>query len=299
MTENQISCFLTCAETKSLSKASLVLFCASQAISKSILKLEEELSCQLFLRTVQGLALTEAGKDYYNYFKSFRQQFQQTLNTMQYIYESMKLNFTLGLSDYIDPYGKIFPYLRGFADQHPATAFRYLQMDNHALLSGIEDGTIDLAIMCDSQISNRLENHVEAFAPENLCLFLPMCFGEDGRTEFTLFDSPYAAWSAQQWEATAKRLASKHISANLKRLIHLPNLKSTVVNVENGCGMGVCDANFGYAMVENPHMRHTSIGMKSSLVCVWSKKNENPLLEEFASHLHQCVRGELRPAENE
>ena len=299
MTDTQISCFLACAEMRSLSKASQALYCAPQAISKSVLKMEEELGCQMFFRTAQGLSLTEAGIEYYNYFKSFRQQFHQTIHTMQHVYEVMRLNFTLGLSNYIDPYGKIFPYIRSFADRHPSTAFRYLHLDNQALLAGLEEGTIDLAIMCDSQIPNRIENHVEAFASEDLRLFFPERRAEGECTEFTLLDSPYAAWSSQQWEATAKRLASKHIPANLRQIIHLPNLKSTIVNLEHGYGMAVCDANFGYATAERSSMNHVSIGMKSSLACVWNEKNENPLLAEFSLHLHQCARGEPQPAQHE
>ena len=51
----------TVGETKSIRKASEKLFVSQQAISQSIMKLEDEYSVPLLNRSVHGVTLTEAG----------------------------------------------------------------------------------------------------------------------------------------------------------------------------------------------------------------------------------------------
>ncbi|WP_130833432.1 LysR substrate-binding domain-containing protein [[Erwinia] mediterraneensis] len=64
---NAILAFKTAAEAGSLAKAALALSLTPAAISQQIRQLELQLSTQLFLRTQQGVQLTEAGKEYLRY----------------------------------------------------------------------------------------------------------------------------------------------------------------------------------------------------------------------------------------
>lgn len=58
----QLRYFVTLAQTGNMTNASRSLFITQQALSKAILKLEEELGVPLFERTQQGVRLTEYGK---------------------------------------------------------------------------------------------------------------------------------------------------------------------------------------------------------------------------------------------
>ena len=58
----QLRYFMTLAQTGNMTNASRSLYITQQALSKAILKLEEELEVPLFERTQQGVRLTEYGK---------------------------------------------------------------------------------------------------------------------------------------------------------------------------------------------------------------------------------------------
>lgn len=97
MTETQISCFMATAETKSVTKASEIIFRSPQAISKHIAHLEEELGCELFERSSKGVVLTPIGEEYYTYFRTNHNQLKHTLNTIHYMYDVMRLQFRIAM----------------------------------------------------------------------------------------------------------------------------------------------------------------------------------------------------------
>ncbi|MGN9153547.1 LysR substrate-binding domain-containing protein [Bariatricus sp. HCP3S3_E12] len=59
--------FITVAETRHLTKASKLLYMTPQGISKVIKNLENECDCELFLRTGNGMELSEAGRHFLKY----------------------------------------------------------------------------------------------------------------------------------------------------------------------------------------------------------------------------------------
>lgn len=63
----ELRTFLAVADTGSLSKASSILYMTPQGISKIILKLEESMQAQFFIRNTQGMTLTESGMAFYQY----------------------------------------------------------------------------------------------------------------------------------------------------------------------------------------------------------------------------------------
>lgn len=285
MNETQILCFLTTAESKSLTKASEKLFRSVQSLSKHIANLEKELNCELFERNFNGVKLTYAGVEYYNYFCTSRQQLNHTLNTIQYLYDIMKLNFHIGISTWLDPYGKIYQSVSDFVQNHPATNFDILCLSNQDLFAAVKDGSLDIVIVCNSQISVQPDNNVETFAREDLRLFISKHLRNSPESDYILYDASYGSWSQQQWNSTSQRLSQQYIDLKPRSFFHMPNLQSALINVENGCGMAVCDANFGYLTGENSELDNIPINMKSSLACVWNKCNENPLISEFLDFL--------------
>lgn len=291
MTETQIVCFLTAAESKSFTEASEKLFRSVQSLNKNIANLEQELNCILFERNFQGVSLTSMGKEYYAFFKASKVQFKHTLNTIKYMYEGMRSHFCVGISTWIDPFGKIYEALTEFKEMNPDTSFELLHQSNDELFSGMKNNEIDISIMCDSQIFDRAENFIETFANEDLCLFISNTLLEKERDAYILYDASYGPWSSQQWNFTSERLLNRHIHYDIQMVQHMPNLKSTVVNVENQGGMAVCDSNFGYLTESTPEMTRVPIQMESSLACVWNKHNEHPLIPEFTAFLKSFYEG--------
>ena len=64
MTTTQALYVLEVAACRSMSRAAQRLYVSQSAISQQIQKLEQELDCALFTRTVTGLELTAAGENF-------------------------------------------------------------------------------------------------------------------------------------------------------------------------------------------------------------------------------------------
>ena len=66
----QYRIFFEVAKAGSISKAAKLLYISQPAISKSILRLEENLEIALFTRTSKGVSLTPEGQIFYEYLQN-------------------------------------------------------------------------------------------------------------------------------------------------------------------------------------------------------------------------------------
>ena len=284
MNEILIETFLVTAESKSMAEAAQKLYRSPQSLSKIIDNLEKELGCTLFERSVKGVLLTKAGNEYYHFFKKTTQKFAQTLNTIHYIQESMRQNFRIGISPWIDPLGKIREVLLGFMERNPDTEFEFLLLPNEELQTDIRENRLDAAIICNTQVYGNAQTNIEDFATEDLYLFFPKSIPASDRSSQILFDASFGDWSRQQWNAVSERLSHRHVGAEIRHIAHMPNLISALINVENAAGMAVCDINFGYMSSAREEYGSLPIQMESSLALIWNKQNENPLIPEFLTY---------------
>ena len=82
MNVKDFNVFITVAETKHLTKASKLLYMTPQGISKVIKNLENECDCELFLRTGNGMELSEAGRHFLEYAKKAMKEYCDMRNEL-------------------------------------------------------------------------------------------------------------------------------------------------------------------------------------------------------------------------
>ena len=82
MNVKDFNVFITVAETKHLTKASKLLYMTPQGISKVIKNLENECDCELFLRTGNGMELSEAGRHSLEYAKKAMKEYFDMRNEL-------------------------------------------------------------------------------------------------------------------------------------------------------------------------------------------------------------------------
>ena len=91
----QLEYFLTVAECQSFKKAADQLFISRQALSQSIITLEEELSFPLFVRLKQGVILTLEGEQFVKYAEKMIEYYRKCLNISHELSSSVSQNFHL------------------------------------------------------------------------------------------------------------------------------------------------------------------------------------------------------------
>lgn len=79
MNSRQLDCFITLAEQKNFSQTSRLLFTTQSVVSYQMMKLEEELGFQLFIRDTHNVILTRAGENFYQVMVNLKEQYQQAV----------------------------------------------------------------------------------------------------------------------------------------------------------------------------------------------------------------------------
>lgn len=96
MNELQIKNFMTVAEEKSFSRAAERLFASQPNLSRSVSKLEDELGVVLFDRSGKKVQLTEAGREYYDFFRRTQMAFRQVSVTARKLHCNRLGNIRMG-----------------------------------------------------------------------------------------------------------------------------------------------------------------------------------------------------------
>ena len=72
-----VKCFLAVAEKSSVTQAAETLFIARQYVSKQIIRLEEELGSELFIRAHNSMLITRAGLIWFEYFTKIQHEYSK------------------------------------------------------------------------------------------------------------------------------------------------------------------------------------------------------------------------------
>lgn len=124
MNIRDLSLFQVIAKEKSLTKASKLLYMTPQGLSKVIKNLENELSCQLLVRTAKGTRLTESGECLAKYADKITADYGELRNEILHIQQRNH-----GVIDLLSAYGilrLVTPEcIQAFQKKYPEIEFHY------------------------------------------------------------------------------------------------------------------------------------------------------------------------------
>lgn len=293
MTQLQIDCFLAAVRTGSLTAAAREVYISPQAVSQHIQNLESELSAPLFTRSSSGVSLTPEGKEFLSFALRLTGLYSSTVNAIREQYRNMSRQLTIGLSDYIDVVGQISGGLTEFARLHPEAEIKGVQYSNREIMAAISDGSIDAAIMSDSQIFAGGDFDIYPFAREELRLYVshvpelpPDCTLKQAAEickSLPHLDASYGPWSDDEWLEIAKRMSAR-LGLSADRRVIMPNFRSVIETVGLTRCTAVCDARFGF-LQDTPELRSFPLDADASLCVVSERNNENPLIVEFRDYM--------------
>lgn len=151
--------FRTVAEEKNLTRASRLLYMTPQGISKVIKNLEKECDCELFLRTVNGMELSDCGKYFYEYVKKSEKEYHEMRNQIRRIKQKEQ-----GEVDLISAYGilrLVTPEcLWDFREKYPEIEFHYREYPDKQVERYFHSGEGNVAFTldpCDESLYDILE----------------------------------------------------------------------------------------------------------------------------------------------
>ena len=156
---NLYKIFYDVAQAGSLSSASKNLNISQPAISRSIKKLEDDLSVTLFYRTLNGMVLTEKGKELYGYVND---ACNSLLIAEKNIMEDSNLEkgrINIGLSDKVSILS-IIKGLNEFKNKYPKIEISIVNSDSTNLEKLLDNHEIDMIIDTNSNNNEEITNHL-------------------------------------------------------------------------------------------------------------------------------------------
>lgn len=178
--------FAIVVEQVSLNKASQLLNISQPALSRKIMKLEEELGVELFIRKGKRLELTKAGQICYDHAlekRHLERKFKQALHS--YKAAGSLSSLTIGAS--LTTLQSTLPDLiTVYLQDYPLTDIKLLTGKTHEIVSLVKDNKVDIGIVA-SQI-NATSLHCEPLFDDHLSLVLPAGHPLIDQTEITMQD---------------------------------------------------------------------------------------------------------------
>ncbi|MFD0696444.1 LysR family transcriptional regulator [Paenibacillus sp. GCM10027628] len=164
--------FAVVVEQASLNKASQLLNLSQPALSRKVMKLEEELGVELFIRKGKRLELTKVGQICYDHALELRhleRKFKQAIQT--YKAAGHHVSMTIGAS--LTTLQATLPDLiTDYVKDHPLTEIKLLTGKTHEVVTMVKEKKVDIGIV--ASLINASGLHCEPLFDDHLCLVLPL-----------------------------------------------------------------------------------------------------------------------------
>lgn len=130
----------------SISKAANFLYISQPAVTKSIKKLEEELSITLFYRTPKGVTLTENGNIFFSFIKNGVESFINGENKLTALNNLETGLLRIGASTTITKYF-LLPYIEKFHKEYPKIDISITNHLTNTMISLLKNGSLDILVV--------------------------------------------------------------------------------------------------------------------------------------------------------
>lgn len=181
---NLYKIFYDVAQYGSVSTASKNLLISQPAISRSIKKLEEDLNVTLFYRTLNGMVLTEKGKELLGYVEDACNSLRIGERTMMETNNLVKGKLSIGVPSHIASF-YIFDKIKKFHKDYPQIEVSIISRCTAELIKLLENHEIDFVIDTSPISGNEKELCIEELIHVNHCF---VCLSSDSYQATSLKD---------------------------------------------------------------------------------------------------------------
>lgn len=148
--------FYTVAKAGNISKASKELYVSQPAISKDILRLEENLKTTLFYRNSRGVTLTPEGEVLFEHISSAMESLKHGEEALQKVNVLGIGHISIGVSTTLCKY-ILLSYLKPFVQQNPHIRITIQCQSTFHTLKLLEDNKIDVGLIGHPGVEKNLD----------------------------------------------------------------------------------------------------------------------------------------------
>ena len=138
--------FYNVAKNKNISKTANELLISQPSISKSIKNLEDQVGCQLFIRSKYGVILTEEGKIFYDQIKTAMEIINNAELKLKEIINVEAGVLNIGVSHTLTQ-KYLMPYIKLFHKEYPKIKLNIITGPTQTLFAKARNGLVDFIIL--------------------------------------------------------------------------------------------------------------------------------------------------------
>lgn len=287
--------FITVADTGSLGQAAQVLHVAQPALSRQIRLLEESVGVPLMMRTSRGMALTPAGRAYYDSARTLLHDAEAAGARAASVGRGDVGHLRLGFSEVYAWHPEALRALRQYRQVSPGVTFTIEAMLSGEVTRRVLDGELDLAL---------------AFAPatQSDAALATGAWLTDDYLLAVHEDSPWAAAPPQRMAqlndtdfVLFRRDRSPHLFDSMIHHFHQRGFTPRIVQegTTHFTVLGLVAAGLGCAVVPGSAAHHLPAGVRLLPVpdldlrvpvsLVWRRDNLSPLITRFRALLEHSA----------
>lgn len=146
MNLHELECFLKICELQSLSAAAKELFLTPQAMSKGIMRMEQELGAPILLRSKKGVRPTAYGKILYTHACRIIQEYHDASQEISALVMQdagfLRMVSAFGILRFLSP-----EYIHAFTDKQPHIHFDYMEYPDIYIEENVLQGHYDIGLV--------------------------------------------------------------------------------------------------------------------------------------------------------
>lgn len=284
----QIRYFLSIAEYRSFSKASIANYVSQPTLSKHIKNLESELQTQLFDRTKTPIELTPMGEVYHQLFSHFMSDLSRIKSSTRKMNETYEGLFKIGILTGFNLPVLITEKFTRFQEAFPKTELVFENHNVKDILAKLRNGDLDVCLILADFVSmlNKVEYEVLFDVPKYLIysekILLNATTHPTSITDFK--DEIFFCLGEEHSDPTRKLILEYCKYYGLYPTIKsIPNMESVMSNVSFGKGVTILDGLTQYSTA--PYIKKMEMKPCHKLCLAWLSENGNPFIDLLRKHL--------------
>lgn len=289
LSENNLRCFISLAETLNFTRTAKQLYMSQQAVSQHIARLEEDLGFPLFVRTRHSVALTKGGLQMFEFWSQTFHDFTTLRDECRNRYSLHCDSLRIGYQDWMNFGSAVSAALNQLEENHPDVMIESMRGSPDVLLQRLEDHELNLILIYERFVQDLEKvNYTELLHTPITLMIAPTNPKATKDATYKDFISEPFVFDAfpNESSADAQRRAKKEIAMyGLKpsKIIISSSRDSAYTEAELGRGFVLST---GVSRISNSSdLRQYPIGVDERIVCLWNEDEKNPLVAEYAKLL--------------
>jgi DNA-binding transcriptional LysR family regulator len=294
LNETCINCFLSLAQTLNFTKTASLMSFSQQAVSQMISRMERDMGVHLFIRSNHHVAITPAGREFYEFFSKYKEEYLQLCARTKARYAEVPHAFNAGYQNWIDHGLEAKIAFEDIRQVAPKLDIFVSRRSPGGLVQGLLNRELDLAVMYGRWAPSLNEIRITKLLELELVLLVsadhPLATDDAVYTDF--FNEPFIIDTFEnESAAAAKRRLKSEVSLlgfTPREVITMRDREAVYTTVELGAGIALSSSIA--RVVRSYHVRAYPTGIKENLICAWHWTDGNELLEQYVQCLQNAYR---------